>query len=87
MKIINLSTFVLINGANALFKTCVPSFHDNFISGGDEISMRWEYCTKMTFSKDGFAEWHSWATYRRKDLFNLMFQNYVNEHKDKEHFL
>jgi hypothetical protein len=87
MKKLFLYSLATINGASALLKTCSPSFHDNFLSGGDEISMRWEYCTKMTFSKSGFAEWHSWSTYRKKETFNLMFQNYVNEHKDREHSL
>jgi len=42
----------------------MPSFHETFLSGSDELGMRWEYCTKMTFSKKGFAEWHSMATYK-----------------------
>ena len=36
--------------SNALTKTCAPSFHETFLSGSDEIGMRWEYCTKMTFA-------------------------------------
>ena len=40
---------------NALTKMCAPSFHDTFLSGGDEINMRWEYCTKMTFKRNGQA--------------------------------
>jgi hypothetical protein len=31
--------------------------------------MRWEYCTKMTFSQYGFAEWHSMATYKDEPMF------------------
>ena len=39
--------------------------------------MRWEYCTKMTFQKSGYAEWHSWATYINKDHFTSLFTNYL----------
>jgi hypothetical protein len=70
---------LLVSGAQALLKTCSPSFHDKFLSGGDEISMRWEYCTKMTFSKEGYAEWHSKATYRNKDYYQKLFLNYLME--------
>lgn len=42
--------------------------------------MRWEYCTKMTFSNKGFAEWHSMATYSNTQQFDKMFQNYLLEH-------
>lgn len=82
----NLVIYLLAStqSAFALMKTCSPSFHDNFLSGGDELTMRWEYCTKMTFSKHGFAEWHSWSTYRRKDHYSSIFQNYVMEHYDKD---
>ena len=41
--------------------------------------MRWEYCTKMTFSKTGYAEWHSKATYRSKDYYQKLFMNYLME--------
>jgi hypothetical protein len=49
------------------------------MSGSDEIKMRWEYCTKMTFNRNGNAEWHSWATYRNKELYKKLFLNYVVE--------
>ena len=35
----------------AILKTCRPSFHEKFISGSDEIKMRWEFCTKMIFNR------------------------------------
>ena len=53
-----------ISNVECLLKTCSPSFDESFLSGGDQINMRWEYCTKMTFSANGYAEWHSWSTYR-----------------------
>ena len=46
--------------------------------------MRWEYCTKMTFQKSGYAEWHSWATYINKDHFAALFNNYVKSHHFEE---
>jgi hypothetical protein len=52
-----------VSSVHSLFKTCRPTFHDKFFSGGDEFEMRWEFCTKMSFSRQGFAEWHSMATY------------------------
>jgi hypothetical protein len=66
---------------NSLIKTCSPSFDESFLSGGDQINMRWEYCTKMTFSANGFAEWHSWSTYKSKNYFEKLFQNYLLENK------
>lgn len=39
--------------------------------------MRWEYCTKVTFKKNGFAEWHSWATYLNERHFSKLFNNYL----------
>ena len=59
----------LLSACHALVKTCSPSFHEKGISGGDEIDMRWEYCTRMTFAADAEAEWHSWAKYLHEDLF------------------
>jgi hypothetical protein len=35
--------------------------------------MRWEFCTKMSFSKKGYAEWHSMATYMYPQLFEKVF--------------
>jgi hypothetical protein len=75
---------LIIGAGQCLLKTCSPSFHDKFLSSGDEINMRWEYCTKMTFSKDGYAEWHSKATYRNKDYFQKLFMNYLIENKHLE---
>jgi len=43
--------------------------------------MRWEFCTKMIFNKRGFAEWHSWATYRHTDYFKKLYTNYMHEGK------
>jgi len=74
----------VISHVHALLKTCSPSFHETFLSGGDEIGMRWEYCTKMTFSQSGFAEWHSMATYRDKYQFDKLFMNYLFDHKSTE---
>lgn len=62
-----------------LLKTCRPSFQERFLSGGDQIHMRWEFCTKMIFKKDGFAEWHSWATYRHQDYFKKLYTNFLME--------
>lgn len=39
----------LVITTQGLLKTCSPTFHEKFLSSGDEIKMRWEYCTKMTF--------------------------------------
>ena len=66
---------------SALLKTCSPTFHESFLSGGDEINMRWEYCTKMTFSRAGYAEWHSMATYKNPMQFSKLFANYLLEHQ------
>jgi hypothetical protein len=57
----------------------MPSFHETFLSGSDEIGMRWEYCTKMTFAQHGFAEWHSMATYKDEAMFDKVWTNYVND--------
>ena len=62
-----------------LLKTCRPSFQERFLSGGDQIHMRWEFCTKMIFKKDGFAEWHSWAAYRHQDYFQKLYTNFLME--------
>lgn len=35
----------------------------------------------MTFSASGFAEWHSWSTYKNKKYFEKLFQNYLLENK------
>lgn len=68
-----------------LLKTCRPSFQERFLSGGDQIHMRWEFCTKMIFKKDGFAEWHSWATYRHQDYFKKLYMNFLMEgRRDKD---
>ena len=64
---LSLYLLIFLEGAQALVKTCYPSFHESFMSGGDEIKMRWEYCTKMTFRSTGYAEWHSWASYSNVD--------------------
>jgi len=69
LKSVLLIIWTIIPKTSALLKTCSPSFHESFLSGGDEISMRWEYCTRMTFSKNALVEWHSWATYRFKDYY------------------
>ena len=71
----------LLSTTQALLKTCSPNFHERFISGGDEINMRWEFCTKMTFSQKGFAEWHSMATYKDPWEFQQLFGNYLAHHK------
>jgi hypothetical protein len=60
-------------------KVCRPTFHDKYLSGGDEINMRWEFCTKMSFSKLGNAEWHSMASYLYPNMFEKYFQNYLLE--------
>jgi len=73
---------LVAQNVSALMRTCLPTFHDKFISGGDEIKMRWEYCTKMTFNRNGFAEWHSMATYRSQDMFDKLFKQYVIEKWD-----
>jgi hypothetical protein len=42
----------------------------------------------MTFSANGYAEWHSWSTYRNKKYFEKLFQNYLLENKIyKEEYL
>ena len=46
--------------------------------------MRWEYCTKMTFQKSGYSEWHSWATYRYRDYFDRLYTNYLMETKSTD---
>lgn len=43
--------------------------------------MRWEFCTKMIFKRSGYAEWHSWATYRHQDYFKKLYMNYLLEGK------
>ena len=73
-----LLAFVLKDfSVNALVKTCSPTFNEGFLSGSNELGMRWEFCTKMTFAQSGYAEWHSWAAYRDKEYFLKLFQNYV----------
>ena len=72
-----LVVILVLDATNGLLKTCSPTFHERFLSGGDEYDMRWEYCTKMTFQKSGFAEWHSWATYINQDHFKALFNNYL----------
>ena len=72
--------FAILEIVNGLMKTCQPTFHDSFLSGGDEFTMRWEYCTKMTFSSKGYAEWHSWAAYASPLHFSELFDNYVASH-------
>ena len=42
----------------------------------------------MTFSASGFAEWHSWSTYKNKKYFEKLFHNYLIENKIyKEEYL
>ena len=50
MIMIKLIVLLLISTVHCLLKTCSPTFHEKFLSGGDEVGMRWEYCTKMTFN-------------------------------------
>jgi hypothetical protein len=38
----------------------------------------------MTFSSKGYAEWHSYATYKNKEQFSKLFMTYVMEHKHSE---
>lgn len=68
---------------HALVKTCSPSFHEKGISGGDEITMRWEYCTKMIFGADALAEWNSIATYYHPDMFRALFNTYKKDQDDE----
>jgi len=81
MKIINLLLLVSIwaQVAQSLMKTCKPSFNNKLISGSDVIKMRWEYCTKMTFSKRGYAEWHAMSAYENSMQFDKLFMNYLIE--------
>lgn len=60
---------LLLSVTHAIVKTCSPSFHEKGISGGDEISMRWEFCTKMTFAPNAQAKWETWSLYRHPDYF------------------
>ena len=39
------------------------------------------HCTKMIFKKNGFAEWHSWTTYRHYNYFQKLYTNYLMEGK------
>lgn len=75
---------ILISSVSALLRTCKPTFHEKFISGSDEVKMRWEYCTKMTFSKNGYAEWHAMASYANKWTFDKLFMNYLIENRHTE---
>lgn len=68
-----------ISTCHALVKTCSPSFHEKGLSGGDEISMRWEYCTKMIFGANAISEWHSVATYYHPEIFRELFNVYKND--------
>ena len=70
---------VWVSTTNALMKTCKPSFANKLISGSDVTKMRWEYCTKMTFSKQGYAEWHAMAAYENPLQFDKLFLNYLME--------
>jgi hypothetical protein len=81
MKSRLLSLFSLVSGVHSLTKICQPSFHDVYISGGDEINMRWEYCTKMTFKRHGQAEWNVDAYWKYDDQFKKLFLNYLQDHK------
>ena len=47
MKILNyIPIYIFFHRvAHGLMKTCRPTFHEKLMSGGDEIKMRWEYCT------------------------------------------
>ena len=76
-----MSMLWLLRQAHGILVTCSPTFHESFISGSDETKMRWEYCTKMTFSKSGYAEWHSMASYTSQSKFKKLFINYLMEHK------
>ena len=85
MNIIKSVLFLtLVITTQGLLKTCSPTFHEKFLSSGDEIKMRWEYCTKMTFQRSGYSEWHSWATYSYRDYFDKLYTNYLMDTKVKD---
>jgi hypothetical protein len=71
----------LIVVVEALVKTCSPSFHEKGISGADEMHMRWEFCTKMTFSPSATAKWETWGLYRHPDYFQKLWMNHLIEYK------
>jgi hypothetical protein len=75
---------VLVSHVAALSKLCRPTFHDKYLSGGDEFSMRWEYCTKMSFSRKGYGEWHTMATYEYPELYKAFFLNYLVDTKESD---
>lgn len=38
----------------------------------------------MIFRRNGFAEWHSWATYRHQDYFQKLYTNFLMEEKKNQ---